>query len=172
MIEVDVGVGCAEFGDELDDIGGTGGDGFSGKNIGALGFNGILEGKAAVSKRGGWGWGGPVTVFWGERVNGSSGLVAGGTGSGGFPKRGGVELDVGCPNTEEFWPPPKADRDEVPPKTELATKGLGVDTMAENAFLGGARSGSRLGAIPNGEGVGASKKEEICEGMGSGAPGA
>ena len=53
MIEVDVGVGCAEFGDELDVIGGTEGDGFSGKNTGALGFNGILKGKAAVSKRGG-----------------------------------------------------------------------------------------------------------------------
>jgi hypothetical protein len=88
--------------------------------------------------------------------------------SGGFPERGGIKPDAGCPNTEECWlPPPKTDMDEVPPKTEPAAKGLGVDTRTENAFLGGTESVSCLGAIPNDEGVDLPKTEEICGGMGS-----
>lgn len=89
--------------------------------------------------------------------------------SGGFPERGGIELDASCPNTEERWPPPKTD--EVPPKTELGAKGLGVDTRAENAFFGGAGPGSCSGIIPNGEGVDPPKMEETCGGMGSGTVG-
>ena len=92
--------------------------------------------------------------------------------SGSFPERGGIELEAGCPNTEEFWPPPKTDMDEVPPKTELAVKGLGVDTRTENAFLGGTGSMPCLGVTPNGEGVDSPKTEEICGRMGPGALGA
>ena len=93
-------------------------------------------------------------------------------GSGGFSERGGIELDAGCPNTKECWPPPKTDMDEDPPKTELAAKGLGVDTRTENAFLGGAGSRPCLRVIPNGEGADPPKTEEFCGGMGSGALGA
>ena len=62
--------------------------------------------------------------------------------------------------------------DEVPPKTELAAKGFGVDTRAENAFLGGTELRSCLGVIPNGKGVDPPKTEEFCGGMGSEALGA
>lgn len=61
--------------------------------------------------------------------------------------------------------------DEVPPKTELAAKGLGVDTRAENAFLGGTGSTGGLRVVPNDDGVDPPKTEEICGGMGSGALG-
>ena len=50
-------------------------------------------------------------------------------------------------------------------------KGLGVDTRAENALLGGAESRSCLAVIPNGEGVDPTKAEEICGGVVLGAMG-
>ena len=62
--------------------------------------------------------------------------------------------------------------DEIPPKTELVAKGLGVDTRAENAFLGGTNPRPCIGFIPNGEEVDPPKTEEICGGMGSEALGA
>lgn len=92
-------------------------------------------------------------------------------GSGGFPEKGGIGEDSGCPNTEECWPPPKTDIDEVPPKAEVAAKGLGVDRRAEKALFGGAGSTPCLGTIPNGEGVDPVKTEGILGGMGSGAGG-
>lgn len=60
--------------------------------------------------------------------------------SGSFSEGGGVGPGAGCTNAEERWLPPKTDKDEVPPNTELVAKGLGVDTRTENAFLGGSVS--------------------------------
>jgi len=200
ILKVYAGAGCVVFGGELGGIDGTRGDGFGGKKSGALGFKGILKGEEAASRGGGRGWGGSMTAFGGDSVNEGSGFVAGGDGwavgvgrknEGGvcedvidpsewwgcnkcsdrFPERGGIGRDVGCPNTDECWPPPNTDIDEVPPKTELGVKGLGVDARAENALLGGAESRSRLAVIPNCEGVGPTKAEEICGGVGSGAMG-
>lgn len=88
--------------------------------------------------------------------------------SGGSAERGGIELDVGCPNAEECWPPPKTDKVEAAPKTEPVAKGLGVDTSTENAFWGGTEFRSRSGVIPNGEGFDPPKPEEACGGMGAG----
>lgn len=188
VVKVSAGMGCVALGGESDGISRAGGEAFSGKNAGALGFNETLEGKGVVSRRGGWGWGNSGTAFGGESVNGV--FVAGGVGrivgrggkneggvcqdanpfgwwdcivgSGGFPKEGGIELDTACPNTEEFWPPPKTDRDEAPPKTELVAKGLGVDTRTENAFLGGTGSRSCLEVASNGKGTDPPGTEEIC----------
>lgn len=91
------------------------------------------------------------------------------TGSAGFTDWEGFDQNVGCPKAEECWPPLKTDVDEVPPKTELVAKELGVDTRAENALFGSVESRTCLEVIPNGEGVGP-PKTEVC-GMGSGTAG-
>lgn len=53
VVKVCAEAGCVVFGGELGGIGGTGGEGFGGENAGALGFNGTLENKGAISERGG-----------------------------------------------------------------------------------------------------------------------
>ena len=53
IAKVCVGAGCVTFGGELGGIGRTGGDDFSGKKVGAVGFNWTLGGRGAVSESGG-----------------------------------------------------------------------------------------------------------------------
>lgn len=51
-VKAGVGTGCVSLGNVLDGTGGTEGDGFSGINVGALGFNTLLRGEGTVSERG------------------------------------------------------------------------------------------------------------------------
>lgn len=80
VVKACAGRGCAVFSGELDSIGGTGGDGFSGENAGALGFNGTLEGKGVVSKGSGPDWGSSRAGFGCGRVNEGSCFIDGGVG--------------------------------------------------------------------------------------------
>lgn len=79
-LKVHAGMGCVALGGELDGRGRTGGEGFSGTNAGALGFNRTLEGKEAVPVRGGWMGGDDRTALESGRVDGASDRVTGGIG--------------------------------------------------------------------------------------------
>lgn len=162
--------------DELDCIGWRGGGGLSGTNAGAVGFNGNLGGKGAVSSRCCGGWDGPEAVSEGGRVNGTGSFVGGigctigtggeseggvceevelfgrrgcGAGCRGTSGSGEVGLGTEGANVEECRSLPKTDI-EVPPNTELAEKVFGADTRTENAFFG-RMSGSCLSVVPNEE---------------------
>lgn len=193
VVKVRTRKGCTVFGGELEGRGGTGGEGFSGTNAGASGFNETLEG--AVSERDAGGRGTPGTTSEGGRVDEASDLVtrgtcctfgAGGkneggvyggadpfgwwgcsTDSGSFSERGGVGPIAGCAKTEERWSPPKTDKEEAPPNTELAVKGFVVETRTENAFLGGGVSRPCWLVIADGENVDPPKTDGICRGMDS-----
>lgn len=74
------GTGCVALSGEITGICGAGGEGFSGANVGALGFNEALGGGRMVPEEGCWGWGTLGTACKDEKVNGASDFVTRGVG--------------------------------------------------------------------------------------------